>query len=152
MRSIEIMKANINPKIQNPNYLKVKVFTGTDRKTLASWQKNREAIASSKYKHSREKLTSAKFKGKYPEMENKLDEWTQELREAGCCVSGFTLKVKTLQIQKRCRNIMGHFLPRMGGYEDFYIEHTILLEESLQPVDIYPLILNNIFITNLINF
>jgi hypothetical protein len=31
-------------------------------------------------------------------MEDKLDEWTQELRKAGCCVSGFTLKVKAIQI------------------------------------------------------
>ncbi len=32
------------------------------------------------------------------DVENKLDEWIQELREAGCCVSGFTLKVKVWQI------------------------------------------------------
>jgi len=31
-------------------------------------------------------------------MENNLDAWTQELRESGCCLSWFTLKVKALEI------------------------------------------------------
>ena len=74
LRIIQIMKANINPVTQNPNYLKLNKLTGVDRKTLASWWQKREKISSSKHKHSREKLTSAKFKGKYPEMADKLDE------------------------------------------------------------------------------
>ena len=89
-RTIEIMKANINPVTNNPNYSKVKNLTGVDRKTLARWWKDREKIASSKNKHNRQKLESDKHTGKYPEMEDKLDEWTRELRVAGCCISGFT--------------------------------------------------------------
>jgi hypothetical protein len=34
-RIIEIMKSNINPKTNNPNYFKVCNLTGVDRKTLA---------------------------------------------------------------------------------------------------------------------
>ena len=34
-------------------------------------------------------------------MENDLDAWAQELREAGCCLSGFTLKVKALEILRK---------------------------------------------------
>jgi len=52
-------------------------------------------------KNSRQKLSSEKYKGMFPDMEDKLDEWTQELREAGCCVSAFTLKVKAIQIYER---------------------------------------------------
>ncbi len=48
-------------------------------------------------KNSRQKLSSEKYKGMFPDMEDKLDEWTKELRDAGC-VSGFTLKDKALQI------------------------------------------------------
>jgi hypothetical protein len=46
-RIVEIMKANINPKTNNPNYSKVSNLTGVDRKTLASWWGKREKIASS---------------------------------------------------------------------------------------------------------
>jgi hypothetical protein len=97
-RVVEIMRANINPKTNNPNYSKVSNLTGYDRKTLASWWGKRDKIASSMNKNSRQKLSSEKYKGMFPDMEDKLDEWTQELREAGCCVSGFTLKVKAIQI------------------------------------------------------
>jgi hypothetical protein len=92
-RIVEIMKAKINPKTINPNYSKVSNLTGVDRKILASWWGKREKIASSMNKNSRQKLSSEKYKGMFPDMEEKLDEWTQELRAAGCCVSGFTLKV-----------------------------------------------------------
>ena len=36
-RVVETMRANINPKTNNPNYSKVSNLTGFDRKTLASW-------------------------------------------------------------------------------------------------------------------
>ena len=40
-------------------------------------------------------------------MEDALDEWTQELREGGCCISGFTLKVKALRIQRETSQYNG---------------------------------------------
>jgi hypothetical protein len=40
----------------------------------------------------------------FPDMEDKLDEWTQEL-----CVSGFTLKVKALQILQELAQYSGTF-------------------------------------------
>ena len=40
-RVVEIMRANINPKTNNPNYSKVSNLTGYDRKTLASWWSKR---------------------------------------------------------------------------------------------------------------
>ena len=36
-RVVEIMRANIYPKTNNPNYFRVSNHTGFDRKTLASW-------------------------------------------------------------------------------------------------------------------
>jgi hypothetical protein len=93
---IEIMKRN--PKTNNPNNSKVCNLTGVVSKTLARWWDKEEKIASSLHKNNRNKLSSAKFKGMFPEMEDKLDEWTEELRANGCCISGFTLKEKALQI------------------------------------------------------
>ena len=73
----------------------------------------REEYASSRHKKSAAKLSSEKFKGKYPEMENNLDAWAQELREAGCCLSGFKVGEKNVKIQweeiKMIRNFMYKF-------------------------------------------
>ena len=55
-RTVEIMKANINPKTNNPNYSKVSNLTGVDRKTLASWWDKREKIASAIHKNNRQHL------------------------------------------------------------------------------------------------
>jgi hypothetical protein len=118
-RVVEIMRANINPKTNNPNYSKVSNLTGYDRKTLASWWGKRDKIASSMNKNSRQKLSSEKYKGMFPDMEDKLDEWTQELREAGCCVSGFTLKVKAIQILREVAQYNGTFSASDGWLRGF---------------------------------
>jgi hypothetical protein len=118
-RIIEIMKSNINPKTNNPNYSKVCNLTGVDRKTLARWWDKREKIATSLHKNNRNKLSSAKFKGMFPEMEDKLDEWTEELRAAGCCISGFTLKVKALQILRENDQYNGAFTASEGWLRGF---------------------------------
>ena len=47
-------------------------------------------------------------------MEDKLDEWTHELREEGCCITGFTLKVKSLQILQEMQNYDGTFYAKDG--------------------------------------
>ena len=52
-------------------------------------------------------------------MEDKLDEWTQELREAGCCVSGFTLKVKAIQILRELAQYNGTFSASDGWLRGF---------------------------------
>jgi hypothetical protein len=41
-RVVEIMRANNNPKTNNPNYSKVRNLAGFDRKTLALWWGKRE--------------------------------------------------------------------------------------------------------------
>ena len=89
------MRANINEKTKNPNYLKVSNLKGVHRKTLKSWWEKREKYVSARFKNSRFKLETDKFKGKYPEIENSLDKWAQELKLSGSCISGFTLKVKS---------------------------------------------------------
>jgi hypothetical protein len=118
-RIITIMKANLNVKTNNPNFTKVNNLTGVDRKTLKRWWNKREEYASSKYKNSAEKLTSEKFKGKYPQMEDNLDAWAQELRDAGCCLSGFTIKVKALQILKELGQFDGKFYASDGWLRGF---------------------------------
>ena len=116
---IVIMKANINEKTNNPNFSKVCNLTGIDRKTLKRWWDKREEYASSRHKKSASKLSSEKFKGKYPEMENNLDAWAQELREAGCCLSGFTLKVKALGILRELGQFDGKFYASDGWLHRF---------------------------------
>ena len=116
---IVIMKANINEKTNNPNFSKVCNLTGIDRKTLKRWWDKREEYASSRHKKSASKLSSEKFKGKYPEMENNLDAWAQELREAGCCLSGFTLKVKALGILRELGQFDGKFYASDGWLHGF---------------------------------
>ena len=70
-------------------------------------------------KNSRQKLSSEKYKGMFPNMEDKLDEWTQELREADCFVSGFTLKVKALQILRELAQYSGTFSATDGWLRGF---------------------------------
>ena len=118
-RIIIVMKANINAKTNNPNFTRVFNLTGIDRKTLKRWWDKREEYASSSYKNSAEKLRSEKYTGKFPEMENDLDAWAQELREAGCCLSGFTLKVKALEILRKLGQFDGKFLATDGWLRGF---------------------------------
>jgi hypothetical protein len=118
-RIINVMKANINAKTNNPNFTRVFNLTGIDRKTLKRWWDKREEYASSRYKNSAEKLGSEKYTGKFLEMENDLDAWAQELREAGCCLSGFTLKVKALEILRKLGQFDGKFLATDGWLRGF---------------------------------
>ena len=46
-RIINVMKANINAKTNNPNFTRVFNLTGIDRKTLKRWWDKREEYASS---------------------------------------------------------------------------------------------------------
>ena len=78
-----------------------------------------QEYASSRYKNSAEKLGSEKYSGKFPEMENDLDAWVQELIEAGCCLSGFTLKVKALEILRKLGQFDGKFLATDGWLRGF---------------------------------
>ena len=71
--AINLMKANMNSKTNNPNYSKVKSLSGVDRKTLASWWQKREEIEKQTHKRGRSNIKSPKFRGKYPEMEDILD-------------------------------------------------------------------------------
>ena len=128
-RIIVIMKANINEKTNYPNFTRVFNLTGVDWKTLKRWWDKREEYASSRHKKSAAKLSSEKFKGKYPEMENNLDAWAQELREAGWCLSGFTLKVKALGILRELGQFDGKFYASTAGYMNFYGEKIIRYEE-----------------------
>jgi hypothetical protein len=58
-------------------------------------------------------------------MEDKLDEWTKKLREAGCCISGFTtkltftLKVKSIQILREMDKFDGMFCASDGWLQGF---------------------------------
>ena len=52
-------------------------------------------------------------------MEDNLDAWAQELRDAGCCLSGFTIKVKALQILKELGQFDGKFYASGGWLRGF---------------------------------
>ena len=53
----------------------------------------------------------------------------QELREAGWCLSGFTLKVKALGILRELGQFDGKFYASTAGYMNFYGEKIIRYEE-----------------------
>ena len=61
--AINLMKANMNSKTNNPNYSKVKSLIGVERKTLASWWQNREEIEKQTHKSSRSNIKSSKYRG-----------------------------------------------------------------------------------------
>jgi len=117
--AINLMKAKRNRKTNNPNYSKVKCLIGVDRKTLASWWQKREEIEKQTHKRGRSNIKSPKFRGKYPEMQDILDAWAKGLRDAGCCVSGFTLKVKALQILREDLNVKVQFTASDGWLRGF---------------------------------
>ncbi len=48
-RIINVMKANINAKTNDPNFTRVFNLTRIDRKTLKRWRDKREEYASSRY-------------------------------------------------------------------------------------------------------
>ena len=53
-------------------------------------------------------------------MENNLDTWAQELkREAECCLSGFTLKVKAFEILRDLGQFDGKFYASNGWLRGF---------------------------------
>ena len=117
--AINLMKANMNSKTNNPNYSKVKSLIGVDRKTLASWWQKREEIEKQTLKRGGCNIKSPKFRGKYPEMEDILDEWAKGLRDAGCCVSGFYFKVKALQFFRENLNVIAEFTASDGWLRGF---------------------------------
>jgi len=125
--AINLMKANMNSKTNNPNYSKVKSLIGVDRKTLASWWQKREEIEKQTHKRGRSNIKSPKFRGKYPEMEDILDAWAKGLRDAGCCVSGFTLKVKALQILREDLNVKVQFTASDGWLRGFLFRKNYAL-------------------------
>ena len=114
--AINLMKANMNSKTNNPNYSKVKSLIGVDRKTLALWWQKREEIEKQTLKRGRCNIKSPKFRGKFPEMEDILDAWAKGLRDAGC---GFTLKVKALQSLREDLNIKLEFTASDGWLRGF---------------------------------
>ena len=61
--AINLMKANMNSKTNNPNYSKVKSLIGVDRKTLALWWQKREEIKKQTLKRGRCNIKSPKFRG-----------------------------------------------------------------------------------------
>ena len=105
-RTIEIMKANINPVTNNPNYSKINNLTGVDRKTLARWWKNREKIASSKNKHSRQNLESDKILTTDEEEEDEDDEETDKKvsQKVRSLLISLDLAPKTLKSKRKKLN------------------------------------------------
>jgi hypothetical protein len=130
---------------------------------LKRWWDKREEYASSRHKTIAEKLSSEKFKGKYPEMENNLDAWAQELREAGCCLSGFTLKVKALGILRELGQFDGKFYASGGWLHGFLRRKNYTLRRIIttgrktrwkrkKKKPLKKIIINNLFNNFLIDF
>ena len=47
-------------------------------------------------------------------MEERWDEWATNLREVGCCIDGFTLQVKALEILRELSQYDGLFQASEG--------------------------------------
>ena len=64
------------------------------------WWKNREKIKSSTHKTKRHKTVSEKIRTDHHEMEIKLVEWITFQRSLGVWISGFTIRVKALELEQ----------------------------------------------------
>jgi hypothetical protein len=62
---------------------------------------------SSTHKNKRRKIVSEKIRTNHHEMETKLVEWTTFQRSLGVCISGFTIRVKALELEREIRQIFG---------------------------------------------
>jgi hypothetical protein len=80
---------------------------GIDRKKLMRWWKNREKIKSSTHKNKPRKIISEKVRTNHHEMETKLVEWITFQRSLGVCISGFTIRVKAMELEREIRQILG---------------------------------------------
>jgi hypothetical protein len=76
------------------------------RQQIQQWVKNKDKIKKSKYKLNSFRINSNKKKGKFGNMESKLDEWIIENRERGGVISGFTIKVKAIEFWRQTDQVV----------------------------------------------
>ena len=102
LKWICICEQNLHTKGQHagkPNFYMLKQkYPEMDRKVLTSWWDKRKELKNSTHKAKRFKLDSPTANGHYPEMENALEKWVNNLRDRGACVSSFMIKVEAMRI------------------------------------------------------
>ena len=117
-----------------PNYYKLakpisEGGLGFDRKKLRNWWNQRDKIADCHQKSKRFRL-SCSDRSFFPEMEMELSLWIERKRSESCCVSGFVIRVKAIEImQEYCeRNRMPcNFKASIGWLFNFLRRNKFVL-------------------------
>jgi hypothetical protein len=84
----------------NNNFQNTAERLGISRQCLMNWNEQKEKINESNYKTIRQRLPISVNKALFPDMENTLDKWIKDNRDKGVCISGFSIKVKAIEIMR----------------------------------------------------
>lgn len=68
-----------------------------DRKQVRSWLGMKESLMSENHKHLRRRVAK-RTRPQWPDMEDRLLDWINELRDGGNCVSGKMIKARAIEI------------------------------------------------------
>ena len=89
-----------------------------DRRRLKEWEKNFEAFLKMKFKRNTFRIKSAKDLSKYPDMEKKLIYLINDKRSSGACLSGLSIKQKSMEIHRELYNTI-EFKATNGWFLNF---------------------------------
>ena len=84
----------------NNNYQNTAKRLGISRQSLMKWAKQKNKILNTNFKNIRRRVQTSANRAFYPTMENSLNEWIKDSRARGVCISGFSLKVKAIEIMR----------------------------------------------------
>ena len=90
---------------------------GIDRRTLRRWWGSRDRLDQTSKKTKRFRVDNIKTQAFFPEIEEELSNWIKENRYLGCCLSGFVIRVKSLELSnEKCskENVHGKFKASVG--------------------------------------
>ena len=102
---------NINESTGQPTFHKLakspsKGGVGIDRRTLRRWWGSRDRLDQTSKKTKRFRVDNIKTQAFFPEIEEELSNWIKENRSLGCCLSGFVIRVKALELfNEKCSNV-----------------------------------------------
>ena len=125
---VEIMKRSENCHANGtPNFYKLSKpiaegGLGIDRQKLNRWWVKRDQITNCQRKSKRFRVDFSTSRPVFPEMERELSTWIETKRSAGCCVGGFVIRVKVMEImQEHCErnNISCNFKASVGWLLNF---------------------------------
>jgi hypothetical protein len=133
---VEIMKLPENCHANgNPNFYKLSKpinegGLGIDRCKLRRWWAKRDQITDCPRKSKRFRVEFSTGRAVFPEMERELAAWIESKRSEGCCIGGFVIRVKAMEImQEKCErnNIPCNFKASIGWLLNFLRRNKFVL-------------------------